>query len=114
MKKNIEVQIVESYLEHVELGDDTDRIMKYSQIVTNILDVYKVRLQKRKVSVVAETMTACYKKLANKKNLISHIVMDEETLDLKYINIDGNEVQKSSLSAGEKQLMVISLLWAII
>jgi DNA sulfur modification protein DndD len=104
---------VESYLEHVELGDDTDRIMKYSQIVTNILDVYKVRLQKRKVSVVAETMTACYKKLANKKNLISHIVMDEETLDLKYINIDGNEVQKSSLSAGEKQLMVISLLWAI-
>jgi len=104
---------VESYLEHVELGDDTDRIMKYSQIVTNILDVYKVRLQKRKVSVVAETMTACYKKLANKKNLISHIVMDEETLNLKYINIDGNEVQKSSLSAGEKQLMVISLLWAI-
>lgn len=104
---------VESYLEHVELGDDTDRIMKYSQIVTNILDVYKVRLQKRKVSVVAETMTACYKKLANKKNLIGHIVMDEETLNLKYINIDGNEVQKSSLSAGEKQLMVISLLWAI-
>lgn len=104
---------VESYLEHVELGDDTDRIMKYSQIVTNILDVYKVRLQKRKVSVVSETMTVCYKKLANKKNLINHIVMDEETLDLKYINIDGNEVQKSSLSAGEKQLMVISLLWAI-
>ena len=104
---------VEAYLEHVELGDDTDRIMKYSQIVTNILDVYKIRLQKRKVNVVAETMTECYKKLANKKNLISHIVMDEETLDLKYINVDGNEIQKSSLSAGEKQLMVISLLWAL-
>lgn len=104
---------VEVYLEHVELGDDTDRIMKYSQMVTYILDVYKVRLQKRKVSVVAETMTKCYKKLANKKNLIDYIVMDDETLDLKYLNMDGNEVTKSSLSAGEKQLMVISLLWAL-
>lgn len=104
---------VEVYLEHVELGDDTDRIMKYSQMVTYILDVYKVRLQKRKVSVVAETMTKCYKKLANKKNLIDYIVMNDETLDLKYLNMDGNEVPKSSLSAGEKQLMVISLLWAL-
>lgn len=104
---------VEMYLQQVELKDDIERLVKYSQIVLNILDEYKVRLQRRKVSVVAETMTNCYKILANKKNLINEIVMDEDTLDLKYINFDGKEVQKSSLSAGEKQLMVISLLWAL-
>lgn len=104
---------VERYLEQVELNDDTDRLMKYSQVATNIIKEYKVRLQKRKVSIVAETMTTCYKKLANKKNLIDKIHMNEETLDLTYINYDGNEVPKTSLSAGEKQLMVISLLWAL-
>ena len=31
----------------------------------------------------------------------------------KYINSDGLEVEKASLSAGEKQLMVISLLWSL-
>lgn len=104
---------VESYLQKVELNDDIDRLLKYSQIANNIIDEYKIRLQKRKVSVVAETMTQCYKLLANKKTLIDKILMNEETLDLKYINFDGEEVAKASLSAGEKQLMVISLLWAL-
>jgi len=104
---------VEAYLQQVELKDDTDRLLKYSQIAVSILDEYKIRLQRRKVSVVADTMTKCYKNLANKKSLIDRILIDEDTLDLKYINFEGNEVQKSSLSAGEKQLMVISLLWSL-
>ena len=104
---------VESYLQQVELNDDTDRLLKYSQIANNILDEYKIRLQKRKVGIVAETMTKCYKILANKKTLIDKILMNESTLDLSYVNSDGVEVEKSSLSAGEKQLMVISLLWAL-
>lgn len=104
---------VESYLKKVELNDDSDRIIKYSHMANTILEEYKIRLQKNKINVVAETMTACYKKLANKKNLINRIYMDPVSLDLKYINFDDQEVDKSSLSAGEKQLMVISLLWAL-
>lgn len=104
---------VESYLQKAEMNDDIDRLLKYSQIANNILDEYKIRLQQRKVAVVADTMMQCYKLLANKKTLIDKIFMNEETLDLKYINFDGEEVEKASLSAGEKQLMVISLLWAL-
>lgn len=104
---------VETYLQRVELNDDTDRLLKYLQIANNILDEYKIRLQRRKVGIVAETMTRCYKVLANKKNLIDQILMDENTLDLSYINNDGEKIEKASLSAGEKQLMVISLLWAL-
>ncbi len=106
-------KFVESYLKKVELNDDGDRILKYSHMAKSILEVYKVRLQKSKVSTVASTMTACYKKLANKKNLIEKIEMDPVSLDLRYLNQNGEEVNKASLSAGEKQLMVISLLWAL-
>lgn len=104
---------VEEYLKQVELNDDGDRIVKYSHMATAILEEYKIRLQKNKIDIVAETMTACYKKLANKKNLIEKIEMDPVTLDLRYINANGEAVNKASLSAGEKQLMVISLLWAL-
>ena len=58
-------------------------------------------------------MTACYKKILGKKNLIDRIEMDAETLDYHYIDVNGDEVMKSSLSAGEKQLMVIAMLWAL-
>ena len=104
---------VEGYLKRVELNEDRDRIIKYSHMAVTILNEYKIRLQHRKIKLVAETMTKCYKKLANKKNMIQRIEMDPDSLDLKYMNQLGEEVAKSSLSAGEKQLMVVSLLWAL-
>lgn len=104
---------VESMLDQLELSDDADRILKYSHHATAVIEEYKVRLQKKKIDVLADTMTSCYKKLANKKNLIAKIDMDPVTLDFVYLNSDGKSVAKESLSAGEKQLMVISLLWAL-
>ena len=104
---------VEKYLKKMELNDDSDRIIKYAHMADTILEEYKIRLQKNKISVVALTMTECYKKLANKKTLINRISMDPITLDLYYEDYNGIEINKASLSAGEKQLMVISLLWAL-
>lgn len=104
---------VEGYLKRVELNEDRDRIIKYSHMAVKVLSEYKIRLQHRKIKLVAETMTDCYKKLANKKNMIQRIEMDPDSLDLIYINKSGEKVEKESLSAGEKQLMVISLLWAL-
>lgn len=104
---------VEAYLRKVELNDDGERIIKYANVANAIIDKYRVGLQKNKVNEVAETMTKCYKQLANKKSLIERIEMNPETLDLIYINRAGDEVSRNSLSAGEKQLMVIALLWAL-
>lgn len=104
---------VESYLSTAELRDSTDRTIKYSNMALNIIEVYMVELQKRKTDILADTITNCYKKLANKKNLIQKIIMNPETLDIQYLSEDGSKVPKDSLSAGEKQLMVISILWAL-
>ncbi len=104
---------IEKLLEKLELSDDNERILKYSHYANKILNEYTVRLQTRKINILAETMTSCYKKLANKKNLIDNIIIDPVTLDFQYINADRITVPKETLSAGEKQLMVISLLWAL-
>ena len=104
---------VETYLQKIELQDDAERMLKYSNMALRIIDAYTIELQKRKTGILGRTITECYKKLANKKNLIHRIVMDPETLDMKYLDEDGKEVLKDSLSAGEKQLMVIAILWAL-
>ena len=100
-------------LENLEADDDKKRDIKYSEMAVRVLDEFSVRLQKKKTGLLGETITSCYKKLANKKNLIDQITMDPVTLDLTYLNKDGVEVEKTALSAGEKQLMVISILWAL-
>ena len=103
----------ESYLATAELRDSTERSIKYSNVALSIIDKYKVELQKRKTDILAATITDCYKKLANKKNLINKIVMEADTLAIRYISDEEKEVTQDSLSAGEQQLMVISILWAL-
>lgn len=104
---------IEIFLQKLELHDDSERMMKYSNIALRILEAYAVELQRRKTGILGATITKCYKQLANKKNLIQEIVMNPETLDMQYLDENGNEVSKESLSAGEKQLMVIAILWAL-
>lgn len=104
---------IEIFLQKLELHDDSERMMKYSNIALRILEAYAVELQRRKTGTLGATITKCYKQLANKKNLIQEIVMSPETLDMQYLDEKGNEVSKESLSAGEKQLMVIAILWAL-
>lgn len=104
---------IEVFLQKLELHDDLERMMKYSNIALRILEAYAVELQSRKTGTLGATITKCYKQLANKKNLIQEIVMNPETLDMQYLDEKGNEVSKESLSAGEKQLMVIAILWAL-
>ena len=103
----------ESFLKNVELVDDADRMAKYTSMALKITECYTIELQKRKTGLLGETITKCYKKLTYKKNLIDKIIMSPDTLDIVYMDRNGNTVPKNSLSAGEKQLMVISILWAL-
>ena len=104
---------VEGYLRETELTDDSDRTMKYSNLAVQIIDRYTVALQERKTDLLAKTVTDCYKQLANKTNLIDKVQINSDTLEICYYDDKGKEVDKSSLSAGEKQLVVVSILWAL-
>ena len=106
-------KLAEKTLAMLETVDEDKRTIKYANMAIEIIKLYRIRLQERKTDILAQTMTVCYKRLANKKNLVNHIKMDADTLDLHYIDGNGEEIAKKRLSAGEKQLMVISLLWAL-
>ena len=106
-------KLAESVLSSLEDVDADERTIKYAHLAIKILELYKIRLQSRKTDQLAATMSDCYKLLASKKTLIDRVIMDSQTLNIYYLNSDGCIVDKKSLSAGEKQLLVISLLWAL-
>lgn len=95
-------------------GSETERRTgDYAQKAVDVVQLYQKRLQKRRIQNLSEVMTECYRKLASKKNFIHRIEMNPDTLNLIYLDSRNNEVDPESLSAGEKQLMVIALLWAL-
>lgn len=104
---------VSTLLKEMEADDENKRVVKYSEMAMTVLAEFSIRLQSEKTGVLGDTITSCYRKLANKRNHINKIWMDPITLDLTYFDKNGNDVDKSTLSAGEKQLMVISILWAL-
>lgn len=110
---NVFNKCVEKMIATMERKDDIERIHNYAMLAQSVANKFKVELQKAKITELADTMTNCYKKILGKKNLIERIEMNSDTLDYHYLDIEGNEVMKSSLSAGEKQLMVIAMLWAL-
>lgn len=105
--------VLESYLASAEYQDSASRTAKYSEMIISVIDNYLVELQKKKADLLGATITDCYKKLASKRSLINSISMDHETLDYTFYSDDGKVVPKDSLSAGEKQVMIIAILWAL-
>lgn len=104
---------VEHSLENMEREDEVERLKGYVNMAQSLSERYKLELQKMKVKRLASTMTDCYKKLIGKKNLIDRIEMDYKTLDYYYVDKDNQIISKNILSAGEKQLVVVSILWAL-
>lgn len=100
-------------VEYNELFNKHQRMHKYGLMSQSVLETYKTKLQIRRTKNLAETITECYLMLANKKKLIQKIEMDPVTLDLSYVSENGQLIPADNLSAGEQQLMVISLLWAL-
>lgn len=106
-------ETVSSYLKQAIVVDENARMDRYTHIALKILDAYSVRVQSQKSDILAATITKCYHKLANKQQLIDRITVNPESLEITYLDCEGKQIFSNMLSAGEKQLMVISVLWAL-
>lgn len=97
----------------MEAKEQNQRRVKYIYQSMDIIEKYKMRLQKMKLGQLEQAITDCYHQLANKKNLIEKIEIDRESLDFTYLSKEREIIDKDTLSAGEKQLMVIAILWGL-
>lgn len=108
-----QAKVIEKAVGDMEGADDEKRTMIYAGYSIDILQDYKVRLQSQKINLLAVTMSDCLRRLVSKQNLIEEIKIDENTLQFHYYNDKGEIINHSSFSAGEKQLLVIAMLWAL-
>lgn len=106
-------QILQQVVGELDAMDDAVRVVSYAQKQIDILETYKVRLQTLKTGMLAAQMTACLKKLIAKDGLIQNITLDGKTLEFHYFNRNEQEIDRQMLSSGEKQLLVIAMLWAL-
>ncbi len=113
MLVNRRIQLIKQIAEKENTNDDNARIVKYAAMSIEVLNEFKVRLQKEKVARLSSTTTDCFKELVAKDSLVQEIKIDPVSLDVTILDIDGNELLKHQLSAGEQQMFAISIVWAL-
>jgi len=110
--REIEVEIEKLYEKHHLSKDKADFIAECDAIA-NLLNQYVVRLRKNKVHLLQEKTFEMYRLLSSKAGLIKDIQIDDKTYEIKIIDRAGHEIKKSGLSAGEKEVFAVSLLWGL-
>lgn len=89
------------------------RMVRYSAIVTETMNEFKRRIQAKKVETWQGIILRCFRSMVGKESMIQGIRIDPATLDIRLIDYAGGELLKTQLSAGEKQLFAVSILWGL-
>ena len=99
--------------DHIQNLDDGRRVMALAAKVQNVLRTYEQELTVARVDHLAESITACYQELVHKESLVSRVGVDPVTLSITLYDARGDVVYRPLLSAGEKQIFAIALLWGL-
>ena len=112
-KKKEHLRMIEKAVGAMETSEDIKRTVTYSGYAIRVLQEYKTRLQREKVQALASSMTGCFNTIVAKEHLIERIEIEPDSLSFAFYDGHGINVSRASLSAGEKQLLIIAMLWAL-
>ncbi len=110
--KDIELELGKLYDKHNMSKEKVDFI-KECDAIANLLNTFTIRLRKNKIHVLQEKTFEMYKLLSSKSGLIKDLEIDEKTYEIMIRDRNGHEMKKSGLSAGEKEIFAVSLLWGL-
>lgn len=77
------------------------------------LAAYEVRVLQRRINSLSKNFVDCFNGLIRKKRLLSSVQIDPDTFDITLVGAKSVEIPKEALSAGERQIFAISMLWAL-
>ena len=81
--------------------------------VQNKLKLFQSRLKLQKLNQLETLVTECFLYLLHKSKLVHRSQIDTDSFGLQLFDYEGDPIPKNRLSAGEKQLLAISLLWGL-
>ncbi len=81
--------------------------------VSHALLRYEEKLLDHKLQQLQREFVGCFNRLAHKGDLVAEVRVDRASFEATLIDGNGREVAKAALSAGEKQVYAVAMLWAL-
>ncbi len=88
--------------------------MALARRVQVVLNEFVIQLRREKINDLCDRFLECFRWLSNKEHLIEQMEINPNDFSIKLWGADRNDnIPKSQLSAGEKQIYAVTMLWAL-
>ncbi len=96
----------------VRQADEMERQLKFTDRLRAALNEVKERLKRQKRAELEESYNRHLKKLLDSNTLIDKVTISDD-FEISYIDVLGNTIGMSTVSAGMKQLSATAMLWGL-
>jgi len=93
--------------------EDVARIKDHSVRAQEALNAFRQRVIERHIASIQNYVLESFRYLVRKKSLLSAVKIDPLTFSVELRSGDGKPMKPDRLSAGERQLLAVSLLWGL-
>ena len=104
---------IESNLDGKFAQEDNMRVSQYCKNVQPVLQKFHKALIESHISQIQNLILECFQGLLRKTSLIHSIKIDPVTFEMSILNNSGKSIKPKRLSAGERQLLAVSMLWGL-
>ena len=112
----LESRIARVEAERIQVGVDSEdkrRIVEHADRVRDTLANLRTRLIERNIGRVEVATLDSFKRLMRKSGLVADLRIDPHDYTLQLTTASGDSLSPSRLSAGERQLLAVALLWGL-
>jgi DNA sulfur modification protein DndD len=102
----------ESIRNHIE-QEDVTRVTDHSRRAQVALKTFREKVVEQHIVTIQAYVLQSFQHLLRKNSLVSSITIDSRTFALELRGGDGEMLMPDRLSAGERQLLAVSLLWGL-
>ncbi|QTE70307.1 DNA sulfur modification protein DndD [Clostridiales bacterium FE2011] len=112
LEKNRE-RLHQKQLASGQVRDQNQRMIEYAGKTIKVMEAFRKKIQINRTRELEENVYRCFTFMMQKQGMIQGIQIDPNTLDIHLIDYNNKELRKDQLSAGEKQLFAISIIWGL-
>ncbi|NCC35354.1 MAG: DNA sulfur modification protein DndD, partial [Chloroflexia bacterium] len=94
-------------------GDDPSYRARLAGRAQQVLVRYEQALRRTKIIELEDAIVKCFGRLSRKGQYIRRVAIDPETFATTLYNQKGDALPREQLSAGEKQIYAVAVLWAL-
>ncbi len=93
--------------------DKVNRRLQLAAKTQDVLEEYLQSLRSEKVSEFRDNFLESFNLLFGKENLVSTVAVASSNFDITLLTAQGNPISKAELSAGERQIYAMAMIWSL-